>query len=164
MTHSDSHDSPQDLHRQLLAMQEECLRLRQENEHLRKMLGLPAETIESPTRSSAEPKLFPSAEPLPTVNSNSPVVEKIALFRMLFRGREDVYPVLWVNEHTGKTGYSPAVKGNWHGSRAKQKEYRPLTDDVIRQHLSGEITIGVYPLLKDDTCWLLACDFDGADW
>jgi hypothetical protein len=40
----------------------------------------------------------------------------------------------------------------------------PLTDEVIFQHLSGKITVGVYPLLADETCWLLAADFDGESW
>ncbi len=34
--------------------------------------------------------------------------EKVALFRSLFRGREDVYPKLWENNRTGKNGYAPA--------------------------------------------------------
>lgn len=32
------------------------------------------------------------------------------------------------------------------------------------RHLSGEHTIGVYPLLQDDTCWFLAVDFDEESW
>jgi hypothetical protein len=39
-----------------------------------------------------------------------------------------------------------------------------LTDEVILSHLTGEKIIGVYPLLKDDTCWFLACDFDKEGW
>ncbi len=27
-----------------------------------------------------------------------------------------------------------------------------------------DFTIGIYPLLPDDTCWFLAVDFDGAAW
>ena len=33
--------------------------------------------------------------------------EKIALFRDIFRGRDDVYPRLWTNKKSGKNGYSP---------------------------------------------------------
>ena len=40
----------------------------------------------------------------------------------------------------------------------------PLSDAVIYDHLAGEHTVGVYPLLADDTCYLLAVDFDEADW
>ncbi|MEW6202134.1 MAG: hypothetical protein AB1546_09175 [bacterium] len=44
---------------------------------------------------------FPDA----AVRHSSPSEEKIALFRSLFRGREDVYPRRWENPKTGKSGY-----------------------------------------------------------
>lgn len=34
--------------------------------------------------------------------------DKIGLFRKLFAGRTDVFPVRWENPRTGKAGYSPA--------------------------------------------------------
>lgn len=40
----------------------------------------------------------------------------------------------------------------------------PLTNQVFYDHLAGQHTIGVYPLLPDDTCLFLAVDFDEADW
>jgi hypothetical protein len=40
----------------------------------------------------------------------------------------------------------------------------PLTDQVIHDHLSGKLTAGIYPLLKDETCWFLTIDFDKATW
>jgi len=40
----------------------------------------------------------------------------------------------------------------------------PLSDAAIYAHLTGDHTIGVYPLLEDDTCHFLAVDFDEADW
>jgi hypothetical protein len=40
----------------------------------------------------------------------------------------------------------------------------PLTDAVIYDHLAGEHTVGVYPLLEDDSCYFLAVDFDEAEW
>ncbi|MGB4407955.1 MAG: DNA primase small subunit domain-containing protein [Sphaerochaeta sp.] len=40
----------------------------------------------------------------------------------------------------------------------------PLTKEVFKQHLLGHITIGVYPLLDDNTCYFLACDFDKESW
>jgi superfamily II DNA or RNA helicase len=39
-----------------------------------------------------------------------------------------------------------------------------LTEEVIRDHLLGKQTIGVYPLLHDDTCWFVAVDFDKKTW
>ncbi len=50
--------------------------------------------------------------------------------------------------------------GGWRNNPKKQ--YLPLTDDVVTAHLSGEMHIGLYPLLDDDTCHWLAADFDGA--
>jgi len=161
---SEPSDSLETLRRELASMREECLGLRQENQHLRKMLGLTAASDETNLAPPSEPELFPTTESLPALNSSAPTAEKVALFRILFRGREDVYPILWVNERTGKKGYSPAVKGGWIGPSDKQRDYLPLTDETIQAHLSGQKTIGVYPLLRDDTCWFLACDFDGADW
>ncbi|MHB1798697.1 MAG: TOTE conflict system archaeo-eukaryotic primase domain-containing protein [Vulcanimicrobiaceae bacterium] len=40
----------------------------------------------------------------------------------------------------------------------------PLSDAVIHDHLAGRHTIGIYPLLEDDTCCFLAVDFDEAEW
>jgi hypothetical protein len=68
--------------------------------------------------------------------------ERVALFRSLFVGREDVLR-------------AAVGEGRPHG---------PLTDGVIRDHLSGKVSIGLYPMLTDDICRLLACDFDGEQW
>jgi hypothetical protein len=46
-------------------------------------------------------------------------------------------------------------------SRPRSGEYLPLTEDVIHAHLSGELELGLYPLLESDRCWWLAADFDG---
>ena len=40
----------------------------------------------------------------------------------------------------------------------------PLSDSVIYDHLAGKQTVGVYPLLEDDSCYFLAVNFDEADW
>lgn len=82
--------------------------------------------------------------------------ERINLFRSLFKGRHDVFAYRWVKKD-GNAGYSPARKSN-------SQDFHPLTDDVIYSHLSGKRTIGLYPLLKDNTCWFLAIDFDKKEW
>jgi hypothetical protein len=96
----------------------------------------------------------------------------VSLFRNLFRGRDDVYAIRWEGKG-GKTGYSPAGIRDWeHPSftkTGKKKQFRvsrpfPLSDDVVRDHLLGKQTIGVYPLSKDDTCWFVAVDFDKRSW
>jgi superfamily II DNA or RNA helicase len=39
-----------------------------------------------------------------------------------------------------------------------------MTDAVIENHLLGRETIGIYPLLTDETCWFLGVDFDKKTW
>ncbi len=156
-------DLEADLRRQLDAARRECARLAEEVARLRRLLGLPDGSSPSIV-AERPPALLLPPEPLPAVDTDSPTAQKIALFRALFRGRDDVYPVLWTNERTGKMGYSPACKGGWAGKRGGARDYLPLTNEVIADHLTGNQTIGVYPLLRDDTCWFLACDFDGPTW
>jgi hypothetical protein len=117
--------------------------------------------------------------------ASSPVIEtsplssaaKITLFRSLFRGREDVYPKLWISKNGDRKGYMPACAndGNYSlcGKRkfprvkcgdCNHQAYLPVSDEVIREHLQGKQTIGVYPLLPDDTCRFLAVDFDKTTW
>jgi len=97
---------------------------------------------------------------------SSAAEKKIALFRSLFRGRDDVYAVRWKGKN-GKSGYSPAGAMDWRTIHAARPEDRkkvarntrmlqPLTDKAIYNHLIGKLTIGIYPLLPDETCWFLA--------
>jgi superfamily II DNA or RNA helicase len=44
-----------------------------------------------------------------------------------------------------------------------QQRLLPLTPQVVARHLTGDIFIGLFPMLPDGTCWWLACDFDGRD-
>ena len=100
--------------------------------------------------------------------------EKVALFRRLFRGRTDVYPIRWESKTSGKSGYAPACANEWRAGVCEKPRIKcgdcgnrlliPLSDAVIYGHLAGEHTVGVYPLLEDDTCYFLAVDFDEADW
>lgn len=113
--------------------------------------------------------------PVPEPVSTAPLStdEKVALFRRLFRGRTDVYPVRWENK-AGKSGYSPVCANEWRPGVCEKPRIKcadcgkrllvPLTDQTIYDHLAGHHTIGVYPLLADDSCHFLAVDFDDADW
>jgi superfamily II DNA or RNA helicase len=114
-------------------------------------------------------------EPPPELEpSRLSTTEKVALFRRLFQGRTDVYPVRWEGKTSGKTGYAPACANEWVAGvcgkpRMKcadcgNRVFLPLTDTVIYEHLAGKRTIGVYPLLPDETCHFLAVDFDEAEW
>lgn len=115
----------------------------------------------------------------PVTNSSSSA-EKIELFRRLFAGRPDVFPVRWENRKTGAAGYSPACSNEWaKGICGKPKvkcgecayqAFTPVSGDIIERHLrggdprSGDFVAGVYPLLQDETCWFLAADFDKESW
>ena len=111
------------------------------------------------------------AEPEPSKLSTA---AKVALFRRLFRGRTDVYPVRWESKTTGKSGYSPACANEWRAGICEKPRVKcaecanrsliPLSDEVIYGHLAGEHTVGVYPLLTDDTCHFLVVDFDEDQW
>jgi len=100
--------------------------------------------------------------------------EKVALFRRLFRGRTDVYPIRWEGKTSGKTGYTPACANEWRAGICEKPRIKcgdcsnrlliPLSDTVIYDHLAGEHTVGVYPLLEDDSCYFLAVDFDESEW
>jgi superfamily II DNA or RNA helicase/very-short-patch-repair endonuclease len=114
------------------------------------------------------------------VNQHSTAEAKIALFRSLFHGREDVYPRRFESRKTGRAGYSPACGNEWvqgicekpriKCSECPHQRFLPVTDDVIRWHLQGhddhshDFVIGVYPMLLDETCFFLAADFDKATW
>jgi hypothetical protein len=109
--------------------------------------------------------------------SSTPVLtpdDKVALFLRLFRGRDDVCPKLWQNQKSGKKGYSPGCSNEWvrgvcEKPRVKcgdcpNQGFLPVTADTILDHLQGRHVISVYPMLKDETCWFLAADFDKASW
>ena len=141
----------------------EVERLRAENAELRRRLDRYIQVEPQIHSAKAIPNIPSRASGLP-LTIGSPSADKIALFRNLFRGRGDVYPVYWISERTGKKGYSPAVEDPWSSGKGTPKQYLPLTDEVIHLHLVGERVIGCYPLLKDNTCWFLACDFDKDGW
>ena len=100
--------------------------------------------------------------------------DKISLFRSLFRGRDDVYPRFWVSRKTGRSGYSPVCRNEWvpkickkpttKCSECPNRELVPIDDEVVRKHLVGAHMMGVYPMLRDETCYFLAVDFDKEEW
>ena len=147
----------------------ECARLKQENKRLRNLLGLPEDNQPKALHTPEEPFTTSST----SVTNDSTTDLKVALFRSLFRGREDLYPVRWETKN-GKAGYSPACRNEWNRTfcakprircaQCEHREFLQVTDRVIYDHLAGKHTIGVYPLLQDDACWFLAADFDKSTW
>jgi superfamily II DNA or RNA helicase len=149
-------------HRLRVAL-EEVAALRAENDRLRTLLGLDRR---DPTthRTARTPTLFSKTAEEAEVDAGSPAEAKMALLRSLFGARSDVFATRWENQSTGKSGWSPAVRGGWSARKRINKDYLPLTDEVFARHLDGDLAVGIYPLLPGDTCALLACDFDGSSW
>lgn len=94
-----------------------------------------------------------------------------------------MFPKRFESAKTGKSGYQPCCRNEWiRGICGKPKikctdcetrDFIPVTDAIIKNHLMGtdvysgskrDYTIGIYPLLPDETCWFLAADFDKENW
>ncbi|MHA6533828.1 TOTE conflict system archaeo-eukaryotic primase domain-containing protein [Paenibacillus sp. BAC0078] len=171
-------DNMEDKYNEALAHIEE---LKQEITRLRSLLGLfDDENITSTNdqiTSYSSPLVRVSKETAiggPNIHQYSTVEDKLALYKSYFRGREDVYPIRWSNKQ-GKSGYSPACDNEWTSvcekpkvkcSVCKHQSFMPLTNEVLSAHLDArqDRTIGIYPMLPDETCWFLAMDFDKHDW
>ena len=153
---------------QVGALLTECQPLRGEIQRLRELLESNDIDPEPP-----KPVALDGA-PSPVPRSALTTEQKITLFRSLFRGREDVFALRW-EAPDGRHGYSPSAQRDWNAYYASRPEnrkrvdketrkYIPLSDQAIHAHLAGKQTVGVYPLLRDETCWFLAVDFDKKSW
>ncbi len=125
----------------------ESTRLREENARLRRVLaehGIPipvaAMSDEAPSRVQEQPSKRTAPEK---------ASQRIALFRSLFRGRNDAYAVRW-EQPNGRTGYTPKADRDWRAyleaeesDRRKvdrqTRKFRPLTDDVDRRRCAGTL-------------------------
>lgn len=145
--------------------------LQEENNRLKALLEAHAigwqpepETIEAPE----QPFATPLALETPRTNE-----AKVALFMDCFNGRRDLYALRWESKN-GKAGYAPACANTWRAgicgkpaqkcSTCPNRQLLPLDVKAVHGHLAGRHTIGIYPLLPDDTCHFLATDFDGEHW
>ncbi len=141
---------------------DELKRLRAENARLRALLAQHGIAVDEPENMSPrKPALS--------------LEKKVALFRSLFQGREDVFARRWFSPTTGKSGYQPVCAREWNREYCDKKkfkcaecpnrEFQPLGYDDIYRHLEGKDpngrdVIGVYAILPDNTCQFLCCDFD----
>src|SRR5882757_8494062 len=138
-------------------------------------------TLRSLRSEETEPiKVVPSGHAGDPTDRNSPIEKKLALFRRLFRGRSDVFPIRWENRTTGRSGYAPACANEWRRgvcekpkvkcSTCPNQAFRAVDDASIERHLRGvdangaPVVMGVYPMLADTTCSFLAADFDEGEW
>src|ERR1017187_2267217 len=129
--------------------------MRAENARLKALLESHGIEWRPPPASMAPPTPpAPAPEPEPEpLRSSISTTEKVALFRRLFRGRTDVYPVRWEGKTSGKSGYAPACANEWRAGVCEKPRIKcgdcdhrlliPLSDAVIYDHLAGEHTVGV---------------------
>lgn len=113
---------------------------------------------------------------LATVTMASAAEAKVALFRRLFRGREDVFARRFESKKSGKSGYQPMCGNEWiRGICRKpkvkcaaclQRAFVPVSDRAFFWHLRGKddagrpFTMGISPMLPDETVCFAAIDFD----
>ena len=98
--------------------------------------------------------------------------QKLEIFMDYFKGRDDVYPYLSINKNNPNVKYYiPACVNEWKkgvcnktmGKLCKACQYRenkPISKDTIKNHIYDNKTIGIYPMLEDETCYFIAFDFD----
>ncbi|MBA3746846.1 MAG: DEAD/DEAH box helicase family protein [Solirubrobacterales bacterium] len=100
---------------------------------------------------------------------------RVALFASLFRGRPDVFATRWESRtQPGRSGWAPRCANEWRPGICEKprvkcvvcahRRFVPFSEAEVRRHLEGRQTIGIYPLLADETCWIVAIDLDGTTW
>lgn len=153
---------------------EEMKALRIENEEMKALLrehGLSYQPKKKDEKASIVSIYSPIEWPAVALG----VEERVALFRSLFRGREDVFARRWFSKSTGKGGYQPVCCNEWRRGicdKKKQKcaecpnrQFKPLDYRDIYQHLKGQDengcdVVGLYALMPDNSCVFLCTDFD----
>ncbi len=148
--------------------------LRKENAEMKKLLfenGL--SYVPKSARQKASIVSLYSPITFPLVNLNAE--QRIALFRSLFRGREDVFARRWYSKTTEKGGYQPVCINEWRRGVCDKKKFK-CTDCPNRnfaqlgyhdfyRHLEGKDengcdVIGIYAIMLDNSCAFLCTDFD----
>lgn len=147
--------------------------LKEENLSLKIRLGLAEPLERTPLTESAEQEVS-LAETFSLVTATADPAEKIRLFMSLFKGREDLYAKRWESKDGARAGYTPICQNERKPGLCRKFEvkcascdhrsYAPLDESAIDAHLRGMLVVGVYPLLRDETCHFLAIDFDKEGW
>lgn len=121
----------------------------------------------------------PQTEQAAPVCTHSSTREKIECFLSVFRGREELYARKYYSTKTGKSGYTPVCKNEWAQGLCDKRKYKcadcpnrafvSLNYEAVKAHLRGNDPLcrdvaAIYPMREDNTTWLLAADFDEANW
>src|SRR3989441_979534 len=110
--------------------EQENIRLREENARLRRLLAVHGIPIPQLAPENPPPaKTIPTAQP---ADKDERARKRIALFRSLFRGREDVYARRWENAD-GRSGYVPAAVKDWKAINKSRPEQRKKVDQKTRK-------------------------------
>ena len=72
--------------------------------------------------------------------------QAVRQFMQLFRGRQHLYARQWYDHSKNLSGYAPI--------------HDLLTPEVVKKHLSGAVTIGIYPMMEGNTVCFSALDID----
>ena len=109
------------------------------------------------------------------IHHHSTPKEKIDCFLSYFVGRSDVFAIRYDNYKNNTSGYVPAcyrartpLCPRTNGKKQKcvdcpNQKFMQFDAKYVEKHLRGEMIIGVYPMLPDETCSFLAFDFDGKE-
>ena len=169
----------QELFKKYNSLLEQVDQLTRENRRLKAKLGLQEAQAPRNTTQAIQMEFVPDGEsndikPLIDINSTSNSTSKIRLFMSLFKGRKDVYARRWENKNKRTSGYAPVCLNQWQPgvcgkpnipcSKCENRSYAVLDENAIEDHLRGNIVVGIYPMLPDETCCFLAMDFDEEDW
>lgn len=129
-----------------------------------------AASVETDVARPVSSKTFPNA---PLTKASAPT-DRIRFLLDLFHARRDVYAERFESRKTGKAGYQPVCANLWRRPLCQKPKVRchecqhrilvPLSEEIVAQHLSGKVTLGIYPLLSAETCWFVAADFDKEGW
>ncbi|MCF7919801.1 MAG: hypothetical protein K9N06_07805 [Candidatus Cloacimonetes bacterium] len=162
----------------LVKAQSRIASLESENYRLKKLLHLQEHSELSADKNTREAenkkKILIVGKPSVSIHKHSSAEDKVALFRSLFKGREDVFAIRWEGTN-GKSGYSPACDNSWRSgvcgryknipcAKCESRNLISLSYSQYTRHLTGEIVIGIYPLLESESCHFLALDFDKKQW
>lgn len=104
--------------------------------------------------------------------------DKIDIYKSYFRGRPDIYAEKYFSKKNQSYGWNPACSRSFKDGCKKGKvknycgicpisNFIKLDESILKAYFRGEHKsegIGIYPLLLDNTCYLLAIDFDDDNW
>lgn len=113
--------------------------------------------------------------PIVDIHQHLSLEEKVQLFESYFKGRTDVFAKRWYSSTSQKSGYQPVCINEWKINLCDKRKYRcsdcpnrhfrPISYNDLYAHLAGkningQDVVGIYPILKNNTCFFLCADFD----